>query len=102
MQVNLSPGRKMDSKTVVELILTAVIAAFAGATWWATKTYAYVTGLALFIQATKEIVGAGQGIDRGMAKQTMRAIRKRFPRVYDDMRACMNPGSRDEVERENL
>ena len=92
----------MESKTVVELILTAVIAAFAGATWWATKTYAYVTGLALFIQTNKEIVGIGQGIERGMAKQTMRAIRKRFPKVYNDMRACMNAETRADVEREEL
>lgn len=92
----------MNCKTLIELLLTAVIALFAGLTWLATSTYSYISGLTLFIHTNRDLVGINQGIDRPMAVRTMRALKKRFPKVYKDMRGCMNPGTRDDVEKEEL
>jgi hypothetical protein len=89
----------MDCKTLAEVGLTAAIALFAGLTWQATRTYAYIAGVTLFIQASKDISGVSQGVDIPMAKRTMKALRKRFPRVYEDMRECLNPNTRDEIEK---
>jgi len=57
----------MNSKTVIELLLTVAIATFAGLSWLATKRCAYVTGLALFIQANRDIVGNAVNPERGTA-----------------------------------
>lgn len=88
----------MDCKTLADVVLTAVIALFAGLTWHATRTYSYIAGVTLFIQASKDISGVSTGVDRPMARRTMKALRKRFPRVYSDMCECLNQDTRKEIE----
>lgn len=81
----------MDCKTIVELLLTGVIAVFTGLTWRATRIYGYLYGMTLFIQTHKESVGISQGVERPTAIRTMRALRKAFPKVCKDMSECLNP-----------
>jgi hypothetical protein len=88
----------VDCKTLTELVFTAAIALFAALTWHATRTYAYIAGVTLFIQASKDVSGVSQGVDIPMAKRTMKALRRRFPRVYSDMCGCLNPETRKEIE----
>jgi hypothetical protein len=88
----------LDSKTIADIALTVALAIFAGLTWWATRTYGYITGLSLFVQANKEISGVTKPADPAMAKRTMRAIKKQFPRVYRDMRDCLNADAQKEIE----
>lgn len=88
----------MDCKTIVDLVLTAGIVVFAYLTWRATKRYAYVTGLAMFAEAYRDVAGTKAQHDRGTGLRTIRAIRKRFPEVYEDMSECLNAADRQEIE----
>jgi len=88
----------MNCRTIVDIALTGAVALFAGLTWWSSRTYAYIAGLSLFVQTSKEISGTSTGVDRPMAKRTVRVLRKSFPAVYRDMRECLNPETRREVE----
>ena len=89
----------MDCKTLADVALTAAIVLFAALTWNATNTYAYVAGVTLFIEASKEFSGGAQGMEKPLAKSTLKALRKRFPRVYEDMSGCLNPDARAEIEK---
>ena len=89
----------MDCKTIADLVLTAGIVVFACLTWLATKRYAYVTGLALFVETNREIVGNKQNFDTETGIKTMRAIKKRFPEVYEDMKECLNKETQAKVEK---
>ncbi|MGA8311249.1 MAG: hypothetical protein WB755_14540 [Terriglobales bacterium] len=88
----------MNCQTLASLSLAGAVALFAGLTWWSTRTYAYLAGITLFIQASKDITGTSQGVDRPLAKRTMKALRKAFPAVYLEMRECLNQEIRREIE----
>ena len=90
----------MDCKTIVDLALTAGIVAFACLTWLATRKYAYMTGLALFVEANRDVAGTKQPNDRVSGIRTMRAIKKRFPRVYEDMQDCLDAGTKQEIAKD--
>lgn len=88
----------MDLKTIIDIALTAAIAAFACLTWRATHKYAYLTGLTLFTQAHKDVVGAVPGADRNAGLATMKMVREQFPDIYEKMKGHISEDSRRKIE----
>lgn len=88
----------MECKAIIEVALTVVIAVFAGLTWRATRAYATIAGLSLFLETHKELVGITQGVDRAASIGAMKVIKEVYPQVYVKMSKLMNSQTRKEIE----
>jgi hypothetical protein len=89
----------MDCKTIMDIVLTAAIAVFAGLTWRATQKYARMTALTLLLPIYKEIVSSGNSANRSTTIQVMKMIKKEFPDMYKNVREFMNPSTQAEIEK---
>lgn len=87
----------MDTRLIVDSVLTLAICAFAGLAWRATRSYARLTGLALFFEHFQRVMGETGG-DREASIGALRVIRKEFPDIYASMKGYMNPKDQAEIE----
>ena len=71
----------MRCANIVELLLTAAIAAFACLTWLSTRTYARLYGLGLLFEHFQKLFGPEDGAKRASIA-AIRFIRSEYPDVY--------------------
>lgn len=87
----------MDWRTTSNVLLTVAIAYFAFRTWKATKSYARMTGLSLFLAQFNVVVTACGGA-RKAAIDALRMIKNEFPDIYEAMKKHISADTRKEIE----
>ena len=87
----------MDCKTIVDLLLTLAIAAFAFGTWRATRSYARLIGLSLFLEHLRGTKAADPG-DRKTSIEALKLVRVEFPDIFETMKPRINPDIAREIE----
>ena len=70
-----------EIKAITDLLLTAAITGFALGTWRATRSYARLTGLTLFLDNLKGTRASDPG-DRKMSINALRIVRAEFPDIF--------------------
>ncbi len=70
--------------TIVQAVATVAIAAFALATWKATRLYSKISGLALLEEAIR-LHGSGQGGPSGLYLGLIRILRREFRKETQEL-----------------